>query len=146
MKFHKILQFFFAFTSLLMLTVNANAADKSSLFSPVNGATNVPTTGQNFDWSNDTGASVYRIVVSENSSFSGFNEADGSSSCSSTCKTERTNSSRYDGFTLRDNWTYYWRVRSDVSTWSSVFSFTTQSMVPKVEPSRIRIREVVLIM
>ena len=119
----------------LHVTVKENIQPPATLYSPVNNATNISDQSQNFDWSNVSDATVYRLVVSDNVSFNGFNDTStDSSSCTDNdkCKTATPSSSRYSGFNLKSNTLYYWKVRSDVSDWSSVYSFRTE--VPVVEP------------
>jgi len=87
------------------------------------------TTPVTFSWNSVSGATNYRIVISQNSSFSGFNEYN--QSCDSTCYTEKTGTvtSHLSKSRNLDGQTYYWRVRvntaNGASGWSQARSFTT---------------------
>lgn len=104
-----------------------------SLSSPSNGSTGIPYTNYNFSWSSISGATSYRIVVSESSSFSNFDDTSTSTStCTNTdtCRTDRATTNSYSSFSLKPNTTYYWKVRAGSATavasaWSSTYSFKT---------------------
>jgi hypothetical protein len=95
-----------------------------TLILPANGSTDVSR--GTFQWSSSLGATNYRIVISQNSSFSGFNET--SMRCEGSCVTaefSETQCMRY----LPSGHTYYWRVRangpSGTSGWSDAWQFST---------------------
>ncbi len=96
------------------------------LISPSNGKDDV--SGATFRWNKSTSATSYRIVVSQNSSFSGFDE--NTLKCDGTCFTAKTSSTKYvkSSFALSGH-TYYWHVRANgsggASGWSSSWQFTT---------------------
>ncbi len=114
------------------------ALSAPSLITPANGSDDISSTSNTtFRWNNVDGATVYRIVVSQDASFSGFIEDGGSSRCEGGCWTETTTSKNItkDGFNLA-NHTYYWRVRAGNSdsagAWSEVYSFTTINSVSEI--------------
>ena len=124
-----------------------NLLSAPTLLTPSNGSNNISSTlSTTFHWNSVNGATTYRIVVSQDSSFSGFVENGGSSYCQGGCWTEKT-SSRHrskNGFNLA-NHTYYWRVRAgntnNSGAWSEVRSFTTaeaRSGTPNFESSYYR--------
>lgn len=107
-----------------------------TLNNPANGATNVSQSNVSFSWSvaNAAAAQVnnYRIVISQDQSFSGFNDTgtDSSSCSNNTCLTTTTGTTT--SFTKNMDLagkTYYWKVRANglggVSPWSQPRSFTT---------------------
>ena len=106
-----------------------------TLNSPANGATNVSQSNVTFSWSvaNAAAAQVnnYRIVISQDSGFSGFNDTGtDTSSCNGTCFTTSTGTTTsYTKNMDLAGTTYYWKVRANglggVSPWSVTRSFTT---------------------
>lgn len=124
MRIRKAIKLFVA--GLLLLSSYVYAIDPPSLELPVDGHEHIKLSGQKFDWSDVNGATSYRIVVADNNSFSGFNDTgDSNTSCNQRCKTERTTLSEFSGFSgLKENVRYYWKVRSNASGWSNVYSFT----------------------
>lgn len=134
-------------TGTCTVTVTANTAVTASfvalspvpnaptLNTPSNGATNVSQASVPFSWSvaNVSAAKVnsYRIVISQNSGFSGFTDTGtDTSSCSGTCFTTSTGTSTsYLKNMDLPGQTYYWKVRASgsggVSQWSVTRSFTT---------------------
>ena len=92
------------------------------------GATNVSQSNVRFSWYS-SGATSYRLVISQNSSFSGFRDVNGSSTCDSTCFTTATSSTSYTKSMDLAGKTYYWKVRANNSSGASLFSgyrtFTT---------------------
>lgn len=106
-----------------------------TLNSPANGKTNVSQSNVLFSWSvaNATAAQInnYRIVISQDSSFSGFKDTGtDTSSCSGTCFTITTGTkTSYTKSMDLAGKTYYWKVRangsSGASSWSVTRSFTT---------------------
>jgi len=115
------------------------AAEPSTPLSPTNNATNISSTEQSFNWTTISAASAYRIVVSRTSNFDGFVDNDGGSSCADTtkCQTGTSSGSGYAGFALEKGTKYYWKTRSDVSGWSVVSSFTTETLPIPLRPSLI---------
>lgn len=124
MKIRKTINFFVV--GLLLLSSCVYAIDPPNLLSPENGHEHIKLDGQVFDWSDVSDATSYRIVVADNSAFSGFNDTgDSNTNCNQRCKTERTTFSEFSGFSgLKENVRYYWKVRSNTSGWSNVYSFT----------------------
>lgn len=115
--------------SLLAFSTSVAAAPPvPTLSTPYNGATNVSKSNVKFSWSS-AGATNYRLVISQNSSFSGFRDLNGSSTCDSTCFTTATSSTSYYKNMDLAGKTYYWKVRANNSTGASSFSgyryFTT---------------------
>jgi len=96
--------------------------------SPVNGAT-LSSMNANFQWKLVDTANNYRIIISQNSSFSGFKDAGGNSTCDATCFTTATSGTSYPNSMGKRGWTYYVKVRAAngvaTSSWSSVVSFKT---------------------
>lgn len=102
------------------VTINTQSFGPPDLYLPSNGATHQPLSPQVM-WINVSGAIKYDIQVSRNSAFTdivtddtGFN----------------ANARIISGLTI--NTTYYWHVRarnssSEITKWSSVWSFTTDS-------------------
>jgi hypothetical protein len=100
--------------------------------SPSQGVT-LPASNATFNWNAISTATSYRIVISQDSNFSGFTDTGNGGSCNSTCFTTNTgnkNSYFHSNFTNAGS-TYYVKVRaassSSVSPWSSVVSFKTPS-------------------
>ncbi|MCI5221233.1 MAG: hypothetical protein D3924_00765, partial [Candidatus Electrothrix sp. AR4] len=113
--------------------------EPTTLISPENNAT-IDTTTPTLKWEPVSGAEVYRVVLSENSSFSGLSD-DGVSTTTcidDTCQTERTDSATVQvgtSLTVEVGKTYYWKVRDNASArWSSVFQFTVEENVEPPEP------------
>lgn len=112
------------------------------LYSPLNN-TVVPVSNASFSWSG-SGATEYRILISTDPLFRGFDET--TRSCNSTqypCFTQGgitsngyTHNATFNGY----NTVYYWKVRANntntsmASDWSSAGSFQTES-APPVPPS-----------
>lgn len=93
-----------------------------TLNAPTNGQTNVPQANVKFSWSS-AGATNYRIVISQNSAFSGFVDANGNSSCSNnTCFTTTTTSPAFSKNMELAGQTYYWKVRANNATGASGWS------------------------
>jgi pimeloyl-ACP methyl ester carboxylesterase len=94
---------------------------------PNNGATNVSQTSPSYRWENVSGATVYRILVSQNSDFSGYSET--TRSCDSTCFTDTISSTSYNRALNNADFTYYWKVRAgnpnSGGIWSQESSFRT---------------------
>jgi len=117
-----------AFLLLAITSIATAAPPVPTLYNPANGSTGLSTTSVSFSWYS-SGATNYRIVISQNSAFSGFTDANGSSTCDGTCYTAATSStSLTKGMDLSGR-TYYWKVRANNSTgasaWSITRSFTT---------------------
>ena len=94
---------------------------------PQNGAsltTNLPVF---FQWKNSTNVSVtsYRLVVSTDATFSGYNEKNASCSNKTTCFSDITKNTSYifrkTNTILKNDTNYYWRVEAINSSSSSVF-------------------------
>ncbi|WLE95144.1 MAG: DUF6531 domain-containing protein [Candidatus Electrothrix communis] len=122
-------------------TVYDPSAEPTTLLAPENN-TQIEGTKPILEWEPVSGAEVYRVVLSENSSFSGLSD-DGVSTTTcldDTCQTERTDSTTFQlgtSLTVETGKTYYWKVRDNASArWSSVFQFTVEENVepPPVEP------------
>lgn len=116
--------------SILFLGIsNVLAAPSTpSLLTPQNGQPNLTLTNGYFSWSPSTNAISYRIVVSKDRSFSGFNNTTGK--CDSTCGTTGGLKSTYQYRNLSmPATTYYWKVAAydskGVFRWSAVNTFTT---------------------
>ena len=88
-----------------------------TLVSPLNHSTDVKT-NPNMNWNAPTGASLYRLQVTQNVSFSPVVFEDSTISLTT-----------HEIGSLNNNTTYYWRVlaknSNGSSTWSPVWSFTT---------------------
>jgi len=100
--------------------------------SPSQGVT-LPAPNATFNWNTIPTATSYRIVISQDSNFSGFTDEGNGGRCNSTCFTTNTgskNSYFHSNFTNAGS-TYYVKVRaassSSVSPWSSAVSFKTPS-------------------
>lgn len=96
-----------------------------TLDTPANGISNVSQSNVYFSWDTyaATNATNYRIVISQDSGFSGFNDNNGNSSCNATCFTiPLTAKSYYKNMDLPGQ-TYYWKVRANnaggASGWSN---------------------------
>lgn len=94
-----------------------------------------------FTWNPVNYATTYRIVISRDSSFSGFSENLGSSTCDSTCVTAKVSGTSYIPtaieFTPQLNVTYYYKLRAgsdtvgyEHSAWSPIYSFKAQNQEP----------------
>lgn len=97
------------------------------LSSPADGSTNVPLSAS-VSWNVSTGATVYNAQLATDAGFTNIVSS----------KTGLTGiSTTFSG--LATNTTYYWRVNAGngggTSTWSSVWSFTTQTVVIPSVPS-----------
>lgn len=142
MKIRKTIKLFVA--GFLLLSSCVYAIDPPSLELPVDGHEHIKLSGQKFDWSDVNGATSYRIVVADNSTFSGFNDTgDSNTNCNQRCKTEHTTLSEFSGFSgLKENVRYYWKVRSNASGWSNVYSFTPKYGAVRVtiNPTELRDR------
>ena len=127
--------------ALLAFSVSVVAAPPvPTLNYPASNATNVSQSNVYFNWSS-SGATSYRIVISKNSSFSGFVDVNGSSYCKDdTCWTEATTSTNYYKSMSLAGQPYYWKVRASNYSGASLFSgyrtFTTAgtATVQKVWP------------
>jgi hypothetical protein len=113
---------------------------KPKLYDPSNNSKEVSRLPQNFDWQSLPGnpdSPTYRIVVSTDSSFSGFVDKESGRYCSntSTCWTKVTTASSLPGFNLGYGQKFYWRVRAGNSIaggdWSDTWSFTTETQKTK---------------
>jgi hypothetical protein len=103
-----------------------------TLYSPYNGQQNISTSGFNFGWYATGNQSTYRIVISQDQSFSSFIDNGGNSSCdggTGNCATATTTSTSYWKPLSCSGHTYYWKVRANdytgASAWSNVYSFKT---------------------
>ncbi|MCI5196934.1 MAG: hypothetical protein D3919_12050, partial [Candidatus Electrothrix sp. AW5] len=116
-------------------TITAPPAQPTTLISPSNNAT-IDSETPTLRWKSVDGATVYRVVLSENSSFSGLNDdGSGTTACiNSSCQTVTSNSTSYQvgtDLTVEFNKTYYWKVRDDASgQWSDYFKFTVSEEEP----------------
>lgn len=130
-------------TMLLLLTViSINFSCRvcysaTTLGSPANGST-IYTITPTLEWDAVSGATGYRLVLSENISFSGLDDgglSDNTVCTDSSCQMVRISSSSYQIGTdiqLDLGKTYYWKVRDTVSTsWSSIFHFTLAAKLEK---------------
>ena len=98
-----------------------------TLKTPANTQPNVPKANVNFSWDASARATSYRIVVSQNQSFSGFNPSN--LTCDGTCGTDKITGTSQTRNLLLDGTTYHWKVNASNATgasgWSVVRSFTT---------------------
>lgn len=106
-----------------------------TLKTPVDNPTNkLPKTGVSFSWDASARATSYRLVISQNSSFSGFNPT--TFACDGTCGTTTTTGTSLTRDLLLDATTYYWKVNASNATgtspWSLPRSFATagQAQLP----------------
>jgi len=114
-------------------TTQSQTLAAPTLNSPVNGATEIPITGQTFSWNSVAGATVYRIVVDTSPTLSNYDKTNRvclNSNCQ-TAVTVGNTATSYSGFTFNYNTTYYWGVVAGNPlagpNWSATWSFTTQS-------------------
>jgi hypothetical protein len=107
---------------LLMFATSGMAAPPAPTLSyPKEGAS--VNTGVNIPFAWYGTGTNYRIVISQNRDFSGFSDANGSSSCTNdTCFTATTSSKTYSKSVSCKGQTYYWKVRANDSTGASGFS------------------------
>lgn len=109
--------------------VNITYNELVTLVSPTNGASNVPT-NSSFVWNLLTGAGTYEYQCATDNSFT------------SIIQTGSVAGTSIPFSSLSTNTTYYWRVRANVannvSLWSPIWSFTTNSTLdnPYFEISR----------
>ncbi len=78
-----------------------------------------------FAWSAPQGSKTYRLVISQNKDFSGFNDSGDQSTCSYACATYKLNTNSYSR-AFENKGVFYWKVRTDISGWSEVRSFSTK--------------------
>lgn len=104
--------------------VNITYNEGVTLVSPANGAINVPT-ASSFVWNLLTGAGSYEYQCATDNNFT------------SIVQTGTVNGTTIPFSGLAINTTYYWRVRANVSgnvsLWSSIWSFTTDSTLENPE-------------
>lgn len=117
--------------------VVADSYPATILNAPSDGVGNLSRTQQNFSWypvDDAIESPMYRIVVSTDSSFSGFSEALEQCTSSTTCWTARISSTSYSGFNLKAGTRYYWQVRAGRDSiggaWSDFRYFTTAYDAP----------------
>jgi len=110
-----------------------NQLSTTSLITPANGF-HATTSSIAFRWNPINNATNYRIVISQDSSFSDFIEDGTSSFYNNGTGFTRTTPSRHytkDSFNL-SNHTYYWHVRGEnddgVGPWTETRSFTTPNI------------------
>ena len=125
---------------LLVIFMNVSCGTTyaaTTLRSPANGSTTYTTT-PTIAWDTVSGATGYRLVLSENSAFSGLDDgglAENTSCTDSSCQMVRVSESSYEIGTdiqLDLGKTYYWKVRDTVSSdWSSAFHFTLAAKLEK---------------
>ncbi len=105
-------------TTVLKFTTGISGFEGPKLLLPENDAINQPAE-IDFSWDTLSGATFYRIQISESQVFSAFHED--SSGITNT-------SVNFSGFEKQK--TYYWRVSAEtdngMSDWSSVYSFSTE--------------------
>jgi len=89
------------------------------LLSPVQG-TKANSRTVNFQWESISGATVYRIVISQRADFAGYSDI--SRSCDGTCFTATTLQANYNKLLNNGNYKYYVRVRSSNNAVASTFS------------------------
>jgi len=106
----------------------------------------------NFDWSSVGSADTYRIRVSTDAGFPGFNEKSADSSCSGNgCWTAVTGSPGYSGFNLPSG-VYYWQARAGIKyknednkgksgKWSSTCQFEINDLPVLVGGSMVPVKE-----
>ncbi|MCI5116047.1 MAG: hypothetical protein D3912_14765, partial [Candidatus Electrothrix sp. AX1] len=113
-------------------TITAPPAQPTTLISPSNNAT-IDSETPTLRWKSVDGATVYRIVLSDNVNFTGLS-SDGMSCADSSCQTAKMSSTDYQvgtALTVEFNKTYYWKVRDDASgQWSDYFKFTVSEEEP----------------
>ena len=101
-----------------------------TLISPANSAINIPISNVKYSWNSSSGANNYRIVISQDSRFSGFVDSNENSYCNGTCYTTTTGGlTSFMKSMAMKNQTYYWKVRASgsggTSAWSVTRSFRT---------------------
>lgn len=110
-------------------SVAVSAPRIPTLSTPSNGQKNIPQANAKFTWSSSGAGVYYRIVISKNKNFSGYNSS--TDTCNSTCVTGLAYTSSYTRSLYAVGQTYYWKVRaiswSGVSGWSGVRSFKTST-------------------
>ncbi len=98
-----------------------------SLNSPSNGSTDI-STSPTLTWNSSTGATSYSLQVSTSSSFNSF-----------VLNLNNITSNSNQLTNLSENTKYYWRVNaqnsSGTSSWSSIYSFTTQGIITPPTPN-----------
>ncbi len=109
-------------TTTVDLTIYAGSPGSTTLVSPADGATDVPTT-PTFTWNAATDADTYRLEVATDASFNNIvHTATGIAGTSYTMPTP-----------LEMDATYYWRVAAEnpcgLGAYSTAFSFTTESKI-----------------
>lgn len=114
---------------------NLAECDRVNLLTPVDKLTDA-NNELTLTWDTKSGATVYRVVISENRAFSGFVDSLNASACAdSTCQTFTTADTQYALSGLKYGQTYYWKVRTNASMvfgWSEVRSFTVKSVCSAV--------------
>lgn len=123
---------------LLSTSVLAAPTPAPTLKTPANNPSPLPNGKVSYTWTFDKSVSSQRIVVSQNQGFTGFRDANGTSSCDTSCSTRATSDSS-DRITVAGNTasftqtvtspgqTYWWKVRvngAGGATWSETRSFT----------------------
>lgn len=88
----------------------------------------------NIKWSPISGATTYRVVVSQYSDFRDFKDDAGNSTCGATCYTTTTSGTSYSHTASLPSHTYYVKVRAGSNTapasaWSAVQTFKTPVQV-----------------
>ncbi len=131
------------FTFLLLLAfsvmVHAEKAASPVLLAPTDAAKNLVKDNIVFRWqksTNETAAQVlgYRLLISENSRFSGYAIKDGT--CNSSCIVAVVNnaSPNYTASMAQTQNVYFWKVQAigatGKSAWSRVNSFKTETPIP----------------
>ncbi|MDM8567735.1 carboxypeptidase regulatory-like domain-containing protein [Candidatus Halobeggiatoa sp. HSG11] len=120
---------------------------KPNLRSPSDNKSIDSTNSLRFNWDDVDGANTYRIVLSKNSLFNGFNDTGTETSdCTndSVCQNEKISESEHTGFNLEPDTKYCWSVRAGVldgstipiapaSGWSTR-CFTTKSETGGTDP------------
>jgi len=120
-----------AFSSTVM-----SAPAAPTLYKPDAGATVNANTTVNFSWYKTGSNSTYRIVISQDSSFSGFVDNGGSSYCrNNTCWTGTTSSLTIPKSLSCSGHTYYWKVRANDYTGASGWSNSNQGRTIKTAGS-----------
>ena len=111
------------------------------LLSPSEGMSNVSLTTQDFSWKPVDGANSYRLVVSDDASFSGLSDDGFTCINTSTCQMHVGTGTTHTGFPLVSGQTYYWRVRAGNTiteqggTWSIDRAVTTLQVASSRVPT-----------